>query len=134
MGGREHLAVLREPYLHLILSGRKTIEVRLAKIPLPPFRRVAVGDRIWLKRSGGPVVGRAVAARVEYFDDLTPDRLDLIRDGLAHQTQAAPEFWRTRRDCRYGSLIWLTQVESIPPFRPAKITYAPWLVLSGSPA
>lgn len=59
-----HLAVLVEPYLSRIMDGTKTIESRWSMNRCAPFGVVAPGDAILLKRSGGPIVGFALALKV----------------------------------------------------------------------
>src|SRR5262245_49036942 len=52
-----HLAVFVEPFLTYLLDGQKTIESRFSAVRCPPYDRVATGDVLLVKRSGGPVVG-----------------------------------------------------------------------------
>src|SRR4051812_46290160 len=52
-----HLAVCVEPFLELMLNGRKTIESRFSAVRCPPYLRVNAGDVVLLKRAGGPVLG-----------------------------------------------------------------------------
>ena len=60
----DHLAILKQPYLELILRGEKTIECRLTRTPKPPFGVLQTGQRIYLKQSSGPVRGVATAGKV----------------------------------------------------------------------
>jgi len=53
--GTLHLAILRQPYLDLIVDGTKTLESRFNTKRAAPFGRVAVGDLILLKGSGRPI-------------------------------------------------------------------------------
>ena len=64
-----HLVILKKPYLDLILAGAKTIELRLTRAKRPACGRVRPGDRLFLKPSGGPVCGLAMAKNVEYYED-----------------------------------------------------------------
>ena len=75
-----HLAILKKPYLDMILDGRKQIESRFSKVRGPAFGRVFVGDRLFLKVSSGPVCATAKVAAVENFDGLTPQRMVEIRE------------------------------------------------------
>ncbi len=67
-----HLAVMLEPWLSLVLSGRKTVESRFGKHPVPPYGTVTPGDIIVFKRSSGPVLALALAVGVRYAG-LSPD-------------------------------------------------------------
>src|ERR1700733_995238 len=77
-----HLGVFVEPFLEALLDGRKTVESRFSVHRWAPFDRVQSGDLILLKRSGGPVVGIAVAGEASYYE-LDADKLDDIRDRYA---------------------------------------------------
>lgn len=100
-----HLAVFVEPYLEAILDGRKTIESRFSANRCTPFQRVQAGDIILLKRSGGPVVGVAVAGDARYYE-VDEERLDELRERFAEQLFALDdEFWEARRTKRFASLI-----------------------------
>jgi hypothetical protein len=67
-----HLAVLVEPYLSLILEGKKTIESRFSVNRHAPFEQVGKGDIIILKKSSGPIVGICKVADA-WFYRLDPD-------------------------------------------------------------
>ncbi len=56
-----HLAVLVEPYLDRIMRETKTIESRWSMNRCAPFGQVMPGDAVLFKRSGGPIVGFALA-------------------------------------------------------------------------
>lgn len=126
---REHLAVLKKPYLSAILDGRKTVELRLTRIAAPPFGAIESGDRIWLKQSAGPIVARAGAGHVTFLDRLTPDRIRQLRESCQGHVLATDEFWRSRADCRYATLIRLCEVTAVEPFKPKLLVRTPWLVL-----
>ncbi len=75
---RIHIAILKRPYLSLILTGQKRLECRLTKISCPPFGQIVGGERVLLKESGGPVRGQAEVKKVLFFEGLTPDKIDSI--------------------------------------------------------
>jgi hypothetical protein len=112
-----HVAIVVAPYDRLILEGRKTIECRLTQNAGPPFGRITPGDRIYFKRSGGPFFAAAVADRVWMTDSLTPRAVDELRKRFDGEIHGAPEYWRSRRGTRYGTLIWLREVRPCG-FRP----------------
>src|SRR5688572_1110592 len=56
---RVHLAVVREPYLSLIITGKKTIESRFSRHDRPPYGCVMRGDVLLLKEPAGPIVAIA---------------------------------------------------------------------------
>lgn len=96
-----------EPFLSAVLDGRKTVESRFALHRCAPYRQVEAGDVILLKRSGGPVVGVAMANRPNFYQ-LGPGDLDSIRIEHADELFALDdEFWDSRAGKRYATLIGL---------------------------
>ena len=108
-----HLGVFVEPFLEAILDGRKTIESRFGVHRCPPFDRVRAGDIILLKRSGGPIVGIALAGGATYYE-LDSETLEEIRDRFAAKIFAEDdEFWAARADKRFATLIEIDDVTKI---------------------
>lgn len=108
-----HLGVFVEPFLDAILEGRKTIESRFGIHRIAPFERVSAGDFILLKKSGGPVVGIAIAGDATYFH-LDPATLDDIRSRFAVRIYAEnDEFWEERAGKRFATLIEIDAVSKI---------------------
>lgn len=122
-----HLAVFVEPFLGAILDGRKTIESRFALHRCAPYHQIESGDVILLKRSGGPVVGVARAGRPDYFQ-LGPGDLDQIRLEHAKELFAVDdEFWSSRADKRYATLIGLEDTARIDDMRVEKRDRRGWV-------
>lgn len=106
-----HVAILKRPYLDLILAGRKTIESRITKTAQPPYRAVEPGERVFLKYSGGAFAGIAVAGRVDCFEGLTPERLEQLRRRYDDRVLGGRDYWKTLDDCRYATFVELRGVE-----------------------
>lgn len=124
-----HVAVVREPYLQLLLDGRKTIESRFSINRVSPFEDVSAGDVLALKRQSGPVVGLCV---VEYaaFYELDPPTWHLLRDQFARPLCAEDdEFWATRERARYATLMTVVHAHWIDPVRVAKRDRRGWVRL-----
>ncbi len=122
-----HLAVMVEPFLEAILDGRKTIESRFALNRTPPFERVQSGDIILLKRSGGPVVGLAVAGAAQYFE-LNESVLSRLRNQFSTQLLADnDEFWRLRANKKFASLINIDEAVQIDMMRVDKRDRRGWI-------
>ena len=124
-----HLVILKKRYLALILSGRKTIELRLTKARRPACGGVAPGDRLLLKASGGPVCAKATAANVQYCQGLTPDRVAGIRQRYNDQIGGDDDIWERLMDRRSGVLVWLRDVRRIDPIRIDKKDWRAWVRL-----
>jgi hypothetical protein len=100
-----HLAVFVGPFLDAIIDRRKTIESRFGAYRCTPFEKVHNGDIILLKRSGGPVVGLALAGCASYYE-LTPGVLGKLRGRFASQLCAEDDgFWAAHANKRFASLI-----------------------------
>lgn len=108
-----HLAIVRKPYLDLILSGAKSLEFRLTKTCIAPFARARPGDVVYFKQSGGPYRARA-QIEATLFVQLGPHwPLERFHAQFQPQIQADDAFWQSKQGARYASLIWLKTVERI---------------------
>ena len=130
---RHHLAILYPTYLEMIGKGLKTVECRLTRILVPPYGVIDAGDLLWLKESSGPVRFVAEAGRVQTLHALTEREVARIRRQLNDRIRAEPAFWQAKRSARYGTLIWLEDVQPIEPFRVVKTDRSPWVLLDGPP-
>ena len=123
-----HLAVLVEPYLSLILDGKKTIESRFSQNRQTPFERVFPGDILLLKRSSGPIEGLCIVSD-SWFYRLKPEtwtEIEKFRQALCMDNS---EFWQEKRKALYGSLMRIAYVERLPPFQTAKLDPRGWVTL-----
>jgi ASC-1-like (ASCH) protein len=125
-----HLVILKRPYLELILTGTKTIELRLSKTRPPMFGRVRPGDRLFLKASGGPVCGRADVSHVEYHADLTPERIRDLKHRHNHAIGGSDAIWESLMDRRYGFLTWMVNVQHMEPLYIEKKDWRAWVLLT----
>jgi hypothetical protein len=124
---RIHLAVLVEPYLEYLLVGKKTIESRFSIHRIAPFEVVHQDDIVLLKRSGGPVVGLALVGRTEFFH-LAPSAWAQVKS-YSREICADTDFWRSRRDKRYASLLHIADITTLDSFSIEKADRRAWVVL-----
>lgn len=75
----KHIAILRQPFYDMILSGEKTIESRWSKNKIAPYMQVQKEDVIFLKETGKNVTAKAIVEKVEFYE-LTPDIAEEIRE------------------------------------------------------
>jgi hypothetical protein len=108
-----HLAIFAEPFLSLVLNGRKTVESRFSRVRCAPFDLVSEGDVILLKQVGGPICGLVLAKRA-WFYELDKQVLAGIRKTYDSTICADDEFWRSRRNASYATLIELAEPTAIP--------------------
>jgi hypothetical protein len=108
-----HLAIFREPYLRFILEGRKTVETRFAKCACSPYGKVADGDILVLKRSGGAVMALCIVQKV-WFYRLKPGSLSQIKQQFGEAIcPAADSFWKERKDAAYATLMLIGHVTPV---------------------
>ena len=74
----KHLAILKQPFFNMVLSGEKTIESRWSMNKIAPYNKVNVGDEILLKETGKNVTATAKVKNVKYYE-LTPEKVENIR-------------------------------------------------------
>jgi hypothetical protein len=108
-----HVAILKRPYVRLILEGKKTVESRLTRTAQPPYRAIESGERIFLKASSGPFMATAIAGEVEQHENLEPD--DILRLRMRHNLSVCGDdgYWDLKQASRYAVFVGLTQVETI---------------------
>jgi hypothetical protein len=105
-----HLAIFREPYLTFIMEGKKKIETRFAKRACPPFQRVANGDVVLLKPTGGKVVGVCEIEQV-WFYHLDPEAFAFIKDRFGKLICPADgSFWTERESKNVATLMLVKNV------------------------
>lgn len=100
-----HIAVMVEPYLTLILEGKKTIESRFSKKRISPFHRVEQGDIVILKRSGGGYVGVFEAGEVLFFEPKNSFDIQKIKEKYNDLLCISDDFWELKKDSHYATLI-----------------------------
>ncbi len=108
-----HVAILKRPYIRLILEGKKTVESRLTRTAQPPYRAIESGDRIFIKASAGPFMATAIAGKVEQHDGLEPN--DILRLRMRHNLAVCGDdsYWDLKQSSRFAVFVGLTQVEPI---------------------
>lgn len=111
---RIHVAVMVEPYLSLILQGKKTVESRFSRRQITPWQRVRPGDIVVMKKSGGSFVGMFEAADVLY--EKLDNGIDSIRQRYQSALCVGDAFWQSKADSRYATLIIITRMAQFRPF------------------
>lgn len=129
-----HIAIMREPFLSLLLSGRKTIESRFGVRKSAPWHRINRGDLVMVA-SGGPLLrGCFTAGDVVYLDLLT-SHVDGIenRYGDALATWAEADFWERRANARWASLVEVVDLLTFEPVKVRKRDMRGWVVFDAEP-
>jgi hypothetical protein len=123
-----HLAIFAEPFLSMVLSGQKTIESRFSRNRCAPYGEIDDGDIILLKEVAGPICGLALARRIWCYD-LGIEPLGRIRHRFGKNMGATDEFWSSRVDALYATLIELDAPTSIAPLNCDKRDRRGWVSL-----
>lgn len=108
-----HVAVLKQPYVTMLLQGEKSIECRLTRTQRPPFGAIEPGERILFKQSSGPYRAAALVDHVLFERDLTPRRVREIQRDYNDRIRGEESYWAVKTNARYCSLIWLREIEPI---------------------
>ncbi|RZJ51494.1 MAG: hypothetical protein EOO44_14540 [Flavobacterium sp.] len=126
-----HLAIFNEPYLALIYKGDKKIESRFSINKVSPFRKIKKGDIVILKASGGMVTGAFIAGDIKFFERPDTTCYNEIRENYSKLicSHYDEEFWDVRKKCNYITLIEVTKVVGLDPFRTEKRDRSAWSVL-----
>jgi hypothetical protein len=123
-----HLAIFAQPFLALVLGGDKTIESRFSRNRCAPYGEICDGDVILLKEVGGPICGLALATRAWCYN-LTLEPIDKIREQFGLGVCADDDFWASRADANYATLIELGSPLSIEPVDCDKRDRRGWVAL-----
>jgi hypothetical protein len=124
-----HLAVMVEPFLQFVLSGRKTVESRFSVNRCAPYGQVEDGDVILLKRTGGPIVGLCQVSE-RWLYQLDPGSWDFIREKFAKALCAdSSGFWKDRENALFATLMRVRNVRKIAPVKIEKRDRRGWVVL-----
>ena len=109
-----HLAVFAEPFLSMVLSGRKTIESRFSRNRCAPYGEIGDGDIVLIKEVAGPIRGLALARRTWCYE-LVTEPIDRIRYRFGPGIGGDDEFWASRADAHYATLIKFDKPAAIAP-------------------
>ncbi len=110
-----HLGIFNEPYLSLMLSGKKTIESRFSKNKIHPYKNINKDDIVFIKKSGGKIIGYFNIKKIIFFD-LQKTNIEIIKEKYNNQLHLDEDFWIAKSNCRYATLIFIDNLHTIKPF------------------
>ncbi len=125
-----HLVILKKYYLDKILDGSKPVELRLLKAAFAPFGAIAIGDRLFLKQSSGPVCAVAKVSSFQEFSNLTPHKIAQLKAIYNHLVLGDDEYWKEKSDSKFAVFVWLKNVITIDPIKICKKDWRAWVVLN----
>ena len=122
-----HLAFMVEPYLSLILSGKKTIESRFSTKKMIPFKSISVGDIVVLKKSGGDIVAIFEVEKVIFKQVDNENDVEEIKEKYGKELCLEDKFWFEKQDARYVTLIKISHLQSVSPITIKKANRQSWI-------
>jgi hypothetical protein len=130
----EHIVIRREEY---VAGTRHRPEVGIftqthsRKHPIP-WGRITIGDLVWMKWSGGPIVAKARIHGFRQIENCTPEMLRTTTYG--YKLHGLEDYWNHLPSVFYGMAIYLNNEEWIEhPFEPPLRSYGDsWIILSDS--
>jgi cytidylate kinase/ASC-1-like (ASCH) protein len=123
-----HLAIIDQPFLDLIICGKKKIETRFTTTNREPFKKVYTGDIVFFKEPSKPISGYFTVKKVCYYFNEN-NILTEIKDKYSNDicSFADSEFWEKRKNKKYISLIWIDEIKLIEHFEIAKKDRRGWV-------
>lgn len=112
-----HLAIMDKETINMILSGKKTIESRFSKNKISPFNKVTVGETVYLKESGKEIVASFEIKQIEFYDNLTTQKVEYIKKKYNKFINAPDSYWNCKLNSNYGTLMYVENVEKIEPIK-----------------
>lgn len=123
-----HLGIFSEPYLTYMLAGKKTIESRFSKNKILPYNKISKDGIVILKRSSGDVLAYFTIKEVLFFD-LCKVSIDQIKFKYNKQLCVDENFWITKKNSNYATLIFIDTIVKLKPFHINKKGMQTWIKL-----
>ncbi len=111
-----HVAIMKKSWglIPKIISGEKTIESRWYQTRRAPWNRIQVGDIIYFKNSGEPIVAKTVISKVLQFElKNSIDAKKIVKRFGKDICLVERDVSKWGRLPRYGILMWLKNPQKI---------------------
>ena len=105
-----HLGIFYKEYLDLIIKKEKRIDARFSKNKTSPYKKVKSGDIIYLKETGGLIVGEAIVNHVRYFNELNKKKIKRIITKFNQGLKIKNDFMMSKLESKYLTLIFLGEI------------------------
>lgn len=123
-----HIGIFAEPFLSLMLNGEKTVESRFSRNRCAPYGEIQRGDVILIKEVAGPICGLTLAKETWCFD-LSREPIERLRERFGRALCASDDFWQSRADASYATIIALGETTPIAPLDCDKKDRRGWVAL-----
>lgn len=108
----KHLAIYdSRELIDKVFRGEKTVEARFSKDRFPPYEKVKKGDIIFIKLSGGKVVGKVGVDNVLFYDNLDGEKIGRLRKEYGQEMGVGDDFWKRYAHAKFASIIFLKNPE-----------------------
>lgn len=126
-----HVAIFKGLGAEKILSGVKSIESRFARGKIAPFGVISSGDVVYIKPSGGNIIGQFKVKRVIFFDGLDEEEVGKLKAKYGKDLAVGEDYWKGKGACKYGTLIFIGESTKFitSPIRLKKKDLRGWVVL-----
>lgn len=130
-GFMKHLAIFKGKGAEKILAGQKTIESRFSSRRIAPFGVVGSGDLVYIKPSGGQIIGQFKVKKVIFYDNLDLSDLSYLKKKYGSQLAVDEGYWVGKDKCKFGTLIFIGNSAAFitSPIRLKKKDLRGWMVL-----
>lgn len=127
----KHLAIFKGGGAEKILSGKKTVESRFARSKIAPFGVITCGDLVYIKPSGGQIIGQFRVKKVICYDGLDKGDLEEIKERYGKEIATDAAYWKGKSNAKYATLIFIGDSSRFitSPIKPIKKDLRGWMVL-----
>ena len=127
---KRHLAIFIGNSIEKILQGEKVVEARFSISKILPYESVMKDDEIYLKQSGGLVLGKVKVDNVLYYEGLDAESIGKLRREYQNDLLVDDKFWQEHANSKYATIVFLKDPEKfIAPLRIAKHDRRSWIVM-----
>ncbi len=121
-----HVAIMSEPFLTYVFSGKKTVESRFSLNKIAPYGKVKPGDIVFMK--AGPIIGCFTVSWVKIFN-LQEHPISEIAQEHGTAICGDEAFWKRKSTKRYATLMGIEDVQELTPAKVTKFDRRAWLTL-----
>lgn len=117
-----HVVIMKKSWnlIPKILKGEKSVESRWFKNKHLPWNKINIGDTLWFKNTGEPVIASARVTRVLQFeipnDTVRQEILAKYGNYLGLGNKISEEIMNYFKNKKYCLLVFFDSVQKIEPF------------------
>ncbi len=125
-----HLGIFKQPFLDLMLDGKKTIESRFSKNKIAPYGIISKNDIVIVKESSKNVIALFTIKEVLQFS-MKDTSVHSLKEKYNNEILADNQFWDNKeKTSNYATLIRINKLIKLKPFSINKVGMQSWIVLN----